>query len=60
MHHIGVGRTRAGTRITLLVDDPHIRIIDRYTGELLREQTLNPTRDFQPRGVPPGPPRRKP
>ena len=48
MHHIGVGRPRAGTPITLLVDDLHVRVIHRHTGELLREQTLNPTRDFQP------------
>jgi hypothetical protein len=55
MHHIGVGRTLAGTRITLLVDDLHIRIFIRLTGELLRELTLDSTRDFQPRGVAPGP-----
>ena len=60
LHHIGVGRLHAGTRITLLVDDLHIRIIDRHTGELLRELTLDPTKDFQPRGVPPGPPRKNP
>jgi transposase InsO family protein len=60
LHHIGVGRRLAGTRVTLLVDDLHIRIIDRHTGELLRELTLDPTRDFQPRGVPPGPPKKRP
>jgi transposase InsO family protein len=60
LHHIGVGRPQAGTPITLLVDDLHVRIIDRYTGELIRELTLDPTRDFQPRGVPPGPPKKKP
>jgi len=60
LHHIGVGRSSAGTRITLLVDDLHIRIINRHTGELLRELTLDPTRDFQPRGVPPGPPQKQP
>ena len=60
LHHIGLGRPLAGTRVTLLVDDLHIRIIDRHTGELLRELTLDPTRDFQPRGVPPGPPKKKP
>jgi len=55
LHHIGVGRPLAGTPITLLVDDLHVRIIDRHTGALLRELTLDPTRDFQPRGLPPGP-----
>lgn len=59
LHHIGVGRPSAGTRITLLVDDLHIRIINRHTGELLRELTLDPTRDFQPRGAPRGPPKKQ-
>jgi hypothetical protein len=58
--HISVGRLHAGTRVTLLIDDLHIRIIDRHTGELLRELTLDPSRDFQPRGVPPGPPKKNP
>ena len=60
LHHIGVGRLHAATRVTLLIDDLHIRIIDRHTGELLRELTLDPSRDFQPRGVPPGPPKKNP
>jgi transposase InsO family protein len=58
LHHIGLGRRLAGTPITVLVDDLHIRVISRHTGELLRELTLDPTRDYQPRGVPPGPPRK--
>jgi transposase InsO family protein len=56
LHHIGIGRRLAGTRITVLVDDLHVRVIDHDTGELLRELILDPTRDYQPRGVPPGPP----
>ena len=60
LHHIGVGRLLAGTRITLLIDDLHIRVINRDTGDLLRELTLDPTRDFQPRGLPPGPPPKQP
>jgi transposase InsO family protein len=56
LHHIGLGTRRAGTRVTLLVDDLHIRVIDRDTGELIRELTLDPTRDYQARGLPPGPP----
>jgi transposase InsO family protein len=60
LHHIGLGRKLAGTRVTMLVDDLHVRVIHRDTGELIRELTLDPTRDFQPRGVPPGPPKRAP
>ena len=50
IHHIGLGRLLAGTRIYVLTDDLHVRIFTR-DGELLRELTLDPTRDYQPRGV---------
>ena len=53
LHHIGLGARLAGTPITLLIDDLHIRVIHRYTGDLIRELTLDPTRDYQPRGYPP-------
>jgi transposase InsO family protein len=60
LHHIGLGRLHAGTAITLLVDDLHIRVIDRHTGQLIRELTLDPSRDYQPTGRPPGPPKKRP
>jgi transposase InsO family protein len=60
LHHIGLGANRRGTRVALLIDDLHIRIIGRDTGELIRELTLDPNRDYQPRGLPPGPPKKKP
>src|SRR5829696_4702883 len=59
LHHIGLGAHRRGTRVTLLVDDLHVRVIGRDTGEPIRELTLDPSRDYQPRGLPPGPPRKK-
>ena len=43
LHHIGIGRTHARTRVLLLVHDLDIRIINAATGELLRELTLDPT-----------------
>jgi transposase InsO family protein len=55
LHHIGVGRTHTGTHVLMLVQDLDIRIIDAATGELLRELVLDPTRDYQPTGKPPGP-----
>ncbi|QNF94985.1 hypothetical protein [Janibacter sp. YB324] len=55
LHHIGVGRTHAGTYVLLLVQDLEIRIINATTGEILRELTLDPTRDYQPTGRKPGP-----
>ena len=57
LHHIGLGTRLAGTPITLLIDNLHIRVIHRHTGDMIRELTLDPTRDYQPRGLPPGPPK---
>jgi transposase InsO family protein len=55
LHHIGIGRTHARTHVLLLVQDLHIRVVNAATGELLRELTLDPTRDYQPTGNPPRP-----
>jgi transposase InsO family protein len=60
MHHIGIGRTYAGTCIILIVQDLDIRVVNAATGELLRELTLDPNRDYQPTGAPKGPTRRPP
>ena len=60
LHHIGIGRTHARTHVLLLAADRHIRIINAATGELLRELTLNPTRDYQPTGKPRRPQRKTP
>jgi transposase InsO family protein len=59
LHHIGIGRTHTGTHVLLLIHDLQIRVIDAATGELLRELVLDPTRDYQPTGRPPGPAPRK-
>jgi hypothetical protein len=48
LHHIGIGRTHKHRQIKLLIADQHIRIIDPQTGQLIRELTLDPTRDYQP------------
>ncbi len=60
LHHLGIGRTHAGTRVLVLAQDLDIRIINAATGELIRQLTLDPTRDYQPRGVPTGRPKKKP
>jgi transposase InsO family protein len=60
LHHIGIGRTHAGTHVILLVQDLDIRVVHAITGELLRELTLDPTRDYQPTGAPKGPTRPRP
>jgi transposase InsO family protein len=46
--HIGVGRAHAGTRVLLLVADQHVRVLTD-NGELLRELTIDPNRNNQPR-----------
>ena len=55
LHHIGIGQTHARTHVLILVHDLQIRVVDAATGELLRELVLDPDRDYQPTGRPPGP-----
>ncbi len=54
LYHIGIGPTHARTHVLLLIQDLHIRIVHAATGELLRELTLDPTRNYQPTGRPRG------
>src|SRR5215216_5150768 len=50
-----MGRTHAGTCVILLVQDLQTRVINAATGELLRDPTLDPSRDYQPTGASKGP-----
>jgi hypothetical protein len=62
LYHIGAGQTHARTHVIMLVQDLHIRIVDAATGELLRQLTLDPARNYQPTGKPrrpPGTPRKR-
>ena len=59
LYSIGIGRTHARTRVIVLVQDLHIRIVDAATGELLRELDLDTTKRYQGTGRPPGPPPQK-
>lgn len=49
LRHIGIGRTHKGTHVILLVQDLEVRIVNAITGELLRELTIDPNKDYQPR-----------
>ena len=49
LRHIYVGRTHKGTHVLMLAQDLEVRIVNAITGELIRELTINPTRDYQPR-----------
>jgi transposase InsO family protein len=48
LHHIGIGRAWAGTKVLILARDLNLRIITQDTGELVRELTLDPSHDYQP------------
>ena len=47
LHHIGIGRRWSGTKVLILARDLELRIITQDTGELIRELTLDPTRNYQ-------------
>jgi hypothetical protein len=44
----------------MLVQDLHVRVINAATGELVRDLTIDPARNYQPTGRPPGPKKRTP
>jgi transposase InsO family protein len=47
LYKIGVGRAHKGRPVKLLIADQNIRVIDT-DGELIRELTLDPSRNYQP------------
>lgn len=50
MRHIGVGREHKNRRVIVLIADLHVRVITEE-GELLRDFTLDPDRDYQPQSL---------
>lgn len=49
LYKIGLGRAHRGRQIKLLIADRNVRVIDS-NGELIRELTLDPARNYQPIG----------
>ena len=47
LYKIGLGRAHKGRPVKLLIADRSIRVID-LQGELIRELTLDPSRNYQP------------
>ena len=47
LYKIGLGRAHKGRAVKLLIADQKIRVIDS-DGELIRELTLDPSRNYQP------------
>jgi hypothetical protein len=60
MHHIGLGAEHRAKRVLILVHNLEVRVADAATGELIRKLTIDPTKDYQPLGRPPGPKPRQP
>jgi Integrase core domain len=48
LHHIGIGRRWSATKVLILARDRELRIITQDDGELIRELTLDPARNYQP------------
>ena len=49
LHHLGIGARHRGKRVILLVKDLDVRVVS-LDGELLRQLTLDPRRDYQAQG----------
>lgn len=47
LYKIGLGRAHKGRPVKLLIADQNIRVIDLH-GQLIRELTLDPSRNYQP------------
>ena len=55
LRHIGVGRTYVRTDVILLIQDLHVTIVNAATGQILRDLNIDPRKNYQPTGKPPGP-----
>jgi transposase InsO family protein len=60
LHHIGLGYEHNDTVVRILIHDLHVTVIHTDTGEIIRDLQLDPERDYQPLGRPPGPPKGSP
>jgi transposase InsO family protein len=49
LHHIGMRNALRGRRVVMLVAGRDVRVLSE-DGELLRQLTLDPSKDYQPRG----------
>ncbi len=56
LRHLGIGRAHKHRPVRLLIASPDTIVIDRDTGEILAEHTLNPNKNYQPKKPPGGSP----
>jgi hypothetical protein len=50
--------TQRGERFGALgapIEEPHVTVVNAATGEIMRDLIIDPRRDYQPTGRPPGP-----
>ena len=52
---LGFSAEHIGTPVRMLIHNLDVIVINRDTGEILRELVLDPNKDSQPRGLKPGP-----
>ena len=53
LKHLGIGRAHNRQRIILLVNGPNAIAINKTTGEIIAEYTIDPTKNYQPKTRPP-------
>ena len=46
VHHLGVGNTRRGVKILLLIDEESVTVTDLDTGEVLSEHDIDDARNY--------------
>ncbi len=56
LRHLGTGRAHKHRPVRLLIASPDTIVIDRDTGEILAQHTLNPDKNYQPKKPPGGSP----
>ena len=54
LHHLGVGRKNGRTPALILVDDTHVTVTNRNTGEILGTYLIDPTKNYWPKTEEPG------
>ncbi len=49
MRHLAIGRAHKGKHVIMLIADTEVMIADAFTGELLAEHTIDPSKSYQPK-----------
>ncbi len=47
--HLGIGRAHKNNPVIALIHGPHTIIINKNTGEIIAEHTINPNKTYQPK-----------